>query len=60
VRNALISLPWVEKDSVVPNLSTQTVRFAVKDKRKFNLDEVQQAVTQKAGTQYRVSVQEEP
>jgi hypothetical protein len=60
VRNALISLPWVEKDSVVPDLRTQTVRFAVKDKNKFNLDEVQQAVTQKAGTQYRVSVQSGP
>jgi hypothetical protein len=47
VREALSTLPWVEKGSVVPEVSKQQVRFAVQDKKAFNLAEVKKAIEAK-------------
>lgn len=44
MRDALSTLPWVEKDSIKPDTKKQQVRFAVKDKKKFNLEEVKKAI----------------
>ena len=47
MRQALGSLPWVEKGSVRPDTRTQQVRFALHDKSQFNLDEVRAVLTDK-------------
>ncbi len=47
MRQALESLPWVEKGTVRPNTRTQQVRFALRDRSKFNLDEVRTVITEK-------------
>jgi hypothetical protein len=44
VRKALETLPWVEKDTVAPDLGKQQVTFAVSDKDKFDLDEVKTVI----------------
>ena len=49
MRDALSTLPWVEKDTIAPDVSKQQVRFAVKDKKSFDLDEVKEAIEEKAG-----------
>jgi hypothetical protein len=45
VREALATLPWVEKDTVV--VKNKTVRFAVMDKKDFDLDAVKKALAAK-------------
>lgn len=55
VRSALVTIPWVVKESIIANRNTETVRFAVSDKEKFNLDELKQTVTTKAGNRYQVT-----
>ncbi len=45
MRNALGTLPWVEKETIEPDVSRQQVRFAVKDKQQFNLDEVKDVIS---------------
>jgi hypothetical protein len=50
VRNALESLPWVEKGTVVPNTTRQQVRFAVKEKKDFDLDAVKDVIAKKGFT----------
>ena len=55
VRSALVTIPWVVKESIIANRNTETVRFAVSEKEKFNLDELKQTVTAKAGNRYQVT-----
>jgi len=50
VRYALERLPWVEEGSVEADVRRQRVRFAVKDKKAFDLKQVKQVVG-KAGFQ---------
>jgi hypothetical protein len=47
VEAALQSLPWVDKDTVKADVSTQQVKFKVSDKSKFSLDEVKKALPPK-------------
>jgi hypothetical protein len=47
VRKALSTLPWVEQDTIAPDVRKQQVRFAVTDKKSFNLDEVKSAIAEK-------------
>jgi hypothetical protein len=44
VRNALTTLPWVESDSIKTDARKRQVKFTVKDREKFNMDEVKQAL----------------
>jgi hypothetical protein len=44
VRTALATLPWVEQDSITADVGTRIVTFAVKDKSKFNLEQVREAL----------------
>jgi hypothetical protein len=44
VRGALLTLPWVEKGTVVPDVGKQQVRFAVKDKKLFDKDQLKKAI----------------
>jgi hypothetical protein len=44
VREALTTLPWVESDTIVTNGKTRQVKFTVKDRTKFDLEEVKQAL----------------
>lgn len=55
MRSALVTIPWVVKESVVASSNTETVRFAVTEKEKFNLEEIKQVVTDKAGGRYKVT-----
>ena len=55
VRSALVTIPWVIKESIVTNRNSETVRFAVSEKEKFNLDELKQTVIAKAGSRYQVT-----
>ncbi len=55
VRSALVTVPWVVKESITTNRNTETVRFAVSSKEKFSLDELKQVVTAKAGSRYQVT-----
>jgi hypothetical protein len=49
VQAALKSLPWVDQSKPIDgNPDTHRVRFTVKDKNKFNLDEVKGALAAKA------------
>jgi hypothetical protein len=50
VRYALERLPWVEEGSVEADIRRQRVRFAVKDKKAFDLEQVRQVIG-KAGFQ---------
>jgi hypothetical protein len=52
VTTVLKSLPWVEKDSIKPDIGKQQVTFAVKDKQSFKLEEVRKAID--GQTEYRV------
>jgi hypothetical protein len=44
VRAALATLPWVEQDSITADVATRMVTFAVKDKSKFNMEQVKEAL----------------
>jgi hypothetical protein len=44
VRYALEELPWVEEGSVEADIRRQRVRFAVKDKKAFDLKQVRQVI----------------
>jgi hypothetical protein len=44
VRSALLTLPWVEHGTIVPDVSKQQVRFAIKEKKKFNKAELKKAI----------------
>ncbi len=44
MRKALGTLPWVEHDSIVPDVVRREVRFNLKDKKGFNEDEVRKAL----------------
>jgi hypothetical protein len=48
VREALASLPWVDKDTIQTDIKTQIVKFTVKDANQFNLDQVKQVLAAKA------------
>jgi hypothetical protein len=49
VQAALKSLPWVDQGKDIDaNTKTHRVRFTVKDKSKFNLDEIKQVFAAKA------------
>jgi hypothetical protein len=52
VRKALQTLPWVEKDSITPNLGKQQVSFNFKDKSDFKMDEVKNAI--ESNTRFKV------
>ena len=45
---ALATLPWVERDSIKASRATRQAKFTVKDRTRFNLEEVQQVIS-KAG-----------
>jgi hypothetical protein len=44
VSEALITLPWVESDSIKTDGNKRQALFIVKDRAKFNLDELKQAL----------------
>ncbi len=46
---ALISLPWVEPDTIKTDMKKRQAKFKVKDAAKFNLDEIKKAL----GSRYR-------
>jgi len=48
VSSRLTTLPWVEPASIVSDGKIRQAKFTVKDKAKFNLDEVKRAL----GTRY--------
>jgi hypothetical protein len=52
VRNALSTLPWVEMDTFAADVGKQQVRFALKDKKSFDLDEVKEAI--ESATSFKV------
>ena len=41
---ALISLPWVDSDTIKTDAKKRQAKFKVKDAAKFNMDEVKQAL----------------
>ena len=41
---ALTTLPWVEPDTIAIDSKKRQVKFTVKDRAKFNMDEVKQAL----------------
>jgi hypothetical protein len=47
VQDALKSLPWVDPNTVKGDAKTRLVKFTVKDKKKFNLDEIKAALAAK-------------
>jgi hypothetical protein len=47
VRSALGTLPWVEQESIQTIIETREVRFDLKDKSKFNEEEIKQALKEK-------------
>jgi hypothetical protein len=47
VRDALATLPWVEHSSIETDTNTQEVRFRLKDKSKFDVEEVKKAIAGK-------------
>jgi hypothetical protein len=53
VSKALATLPWVEADTIQPDRKARQVKFTVKDRTKFNMDEVTQAL----GSRYGEGVQ---
>jgi hypothetical protein len=44
VRSALGTLPWVEQDSIIPDVKRQQVTFGIKDKKRFDLAQLKQAI----------------
>jgi hypothetical protein len=44
VRDALTTLPWVESDTITPDGRKRQVKFTVKDRTKFDMDEVKRAL----------------
>ena len=46
--DALATLPWVEADSIKADRATRQAKFTVKDRAKFNLEEIQSVIS-KAG-----------
>ncbi|MSR31625.1 MAG: hypothetical protein EXR99_08985 [Gemmataceae bacterium] len=55
MRSALVQIPWVVPNSIVGLRDKETVRFAVQDKEKFNLEELKKVVSAKAGSRYQVT-----
>jgi hypothetical protein len=47
VRNALSTLPWVEKDSIRPDATKQQVAFGFKNEDDFKFDEVKKVIEEK-------------
>jgi hypothetical protein len=47
VQAALAALPWVESDTIKPNRDKRQVKFTVKDPKRFDLDAVKKALTEK-------------
>ena len=45
----LISLPWVDPDSIKTDLKLKQAKFTVKDPAKFNMDEVKRALGSRYG-----------
>jgi hypothetical protein len=50
VRDALATLPWVEKDSIDVDASAKKVTFGIKDKDKFDFDKVRSVLSKKYQT----------
>jgi hypothetical protein len=44
VRKALETLPWVEQSSITADVGTHLVTFVVKDKSKFDMERVTEAL----------------
>jgi hypothetical protein len=44
VRYALEELPWVEEGSVEADVRRQRVRFAIKDRGAFNIEQVKRVI----------------
>ena len=55
MRKALSTLPWVEQASIKPDTTKQRVRFSVKEKKRFNLDEIKEAI--EGNTPFKVGKQ---
>ena len=49
MRDALTTLPWVESDSIQADRKTRQVKFTVKSKSAFDLDEVKRALGSRYG-----------
>jgi hypothetical protein len=47
VRNALSTLPWVEKETISPDTNKQRVTFGFKKKEDFNVEEVKKTIEEK-------------
>jgi len=43
-REALATLPWVEQDSITAYVPSRMVTFSVKDKHRFNMEQVKEAL----------------
>jgi len=56
VSQALATLPWVEDSQIIPDKNTRKVAFGIKDKDKFNFDEVKAALRAK-GSKYERGVE---
>jgi hypothetical protein len=54
VSKALTTLPWVEAETIQADRKTRQVKFTVKDRTKFNMDEVTQALGDRYGDGVRV------
>ena len=46
---ALISLPWVDSDTIKTDSKKRQARFKIKDRAKFNMDEVIRALGERYG-----------
>ena len=47
MRKALGTLPWVEQDSIQTDVSKREVRFNLKEKKAFNMEEAKKALKAK-------------
>ncbi len=47
MRDALATLPWVETDSIQPSREKRQVKFAVKDRSKFDMEAVKKVLSDK-------------
>jgi hypothetical protein len=54
VSEALITLPWVESDSIKTDGKKRQALFTVKDRAKFNLDELKKALGSRYGDGVKV------
>jgi hypothetical protein len=54
VRDILATLPWVEPDSIKPNGKTRQVKLTVKDRAKFNIEDVRKALGSRYGDGVKV------